>query len=373
MINQHILPTLNFVSAFFLLLLTVFVLTCMKKDQMSLLFLAVFFFSRVLILFEMALASWNIPGLNVRIAFTSYPFLFLYLPGLYLYITSHTTNFSFRKIHLLHFLPFLIVFVWFGSVLYFRTVEVKQIRLNTPEFYQSILLNKNWLWLQFILYSSACAWAVYSYSINIKQQVSSFDTARLKWLVFLISAFIVWKGIFVSGYLFSFWTKPLLYDVFRLFIEISFLIYSGALVFIALSNPELFQIVENNKKYKTSSLTRNELQQIIEKLEQVMKTEKLYLDPTISLNQLGKKTRIADHHISQALNGYLNKNFYDYINTFRLEESKRLLINTEKPILHILYDSGFSSKSVFNAVFKKYTGITPGDFRKLNFGKISAN
>jgi AraC-like DNA-binding protein len=373
MIDQQILPTLNFISAFILLLLAVFMLSRTKKDQFLFLFLAIFFFSRVLILFEMALSSWNIPGLNVRIAFTSHPFLFLYLPGLYLYILSHTTNFIFRKIHLFHFLPFIIVLVWFATTLYFRTIEVKQNMLNTPEFYQSIFLNKNLLWVQFMLYSAASIKAVYHYSRNIKQQVSAFDSLRLRWLVFLISAFIVWKGIFISGYLFSLWTKPFFYDVFRLFIEISFLIYASALVFIALSNPELFQTAENTKKYKTSSLTWTELQQIVEKLELLMHTEKLYLDPTISLSQLGKKTGIADHHISQALNGYLKKNFYDYVNTFRLEETKRLLINTEKPILHILYDAGFSSKSVFNSTFKRYTGTTPGDFRKANFEKISAN
>ena len=80
-----------------------------------------------------------------------------------------------------------------------------------------------------------------------------------------------------------------------------------------------------------------------------------------------KKT-ISPYHISQVFNDCFNKNFYDFINLYRIEESKKLLRNpknNEKTILEILYEAGFNSKSTFNALFKKHTGVTPTEYRKF--------
>jgi AraC-like DNA-binding protein len=73
------------------------------------------------------------------------------------------------------------------------------------------------------------------------------------------------------------------------------------------------------------------------------------------------------HKLSQVINESFNQNFYDYINTYRIEESKRLLQNPESEkykIISIAYDSGFSTKSAFYNAFRKNTGITPGEYQK---------
>jgi AraC-like DNA-binding protein len=102
------------------------------------------------------------------------------------------------------------------------------------------------------------------------------------------------------------------------------------------------------------------------KLIQYMETQKPYLDSSLSLNDLSKKISIHHHHLSQILNTYLNQNFFDFINSYRIQESKKLLSENGRnkmTILQVLHETGFNSKSVFNTAFKKHTGMTPTQFR----------
>ena len=100
-----------------------------------------------------------------------------------------------------------------------------------------------------------------------------------------------------------------------------------------------------------------------------MKNDKPFLDPALCLSDLASKLSIPPHHLSQVLNTCFNQNFFDFINSYRIKESKELLsiqAPIKKTILEIIYETGFNSKSVFNNAFKKYTGMTPSQFRKFN-------
>ena len=99
-----------------------------------------------------------------------------------------------------------------------------------------------------------------------------------------------------------------------------------------------------------------------------MKSQKPYLEPSLNLDKLAEKVSIPPHHLSQILNTCLNHNFFDFINSYRIKESERLLSEQDsyrKTILEILYETGFNSKSVFNTEFKKHTGMTPTQFKNL--------
>jgi AraC-like DNA-binding protein len=70
--------------------------------------------------------------------------------------------------------------------------------------------------------------------------------------------------------------------------------------------------------------------------------------------------------VSQAINDGMKKNFYDLVNSYRVEEAKRLLMdekNNNFTILSVGFEAGFNSKTTFNTVFKKFTGLTPTEFR----------
>lgn len=100
---------------------------------------------------------------------------------------------------------------------------------------------------------------------------------------------------------------------------------------------------------------------------QLIEREKLYRNPALSMDLLAKKSNLSNGYLSQIINQKEGKNFYDFINTYRVEEVKAHLKDSNYDhysILGIGLEAGFQSKSTFNAVFKKMTGMTPTQFKK---------
>ena len=121
------------------------------------------------------------------------------------------------------------------------------------------------------------------------------------------------------------------------------------------------------KKYTRSGLEDTHAEQIYERLIGHMKTSKPYLDPEINIYQLSGQLNLKKHHLSQVINEKAGMNFFDFINTFRVEEIKRSLTDpamNNLTLLGVAFESGFNSKATFNAAFKKFTGLTPSDFQK---------
>ena len=90
--------------------------------------------------------------------------------------------------------------------------------------------------------------------------------------------------------------------------------------------------------------------------------EKCYLQESLGLKDLAEKIRLHPNKLSWLLNERIGKNFYNFVNGYRLEEFQRRAVDPENQNLSLLglaYDSGFNSKSVFNDYFKKATGLTP--------------
>ena len=96
-----------------------------------------------------------------------------------------------------------------------------------------------------------------------------------------------------------------------------------------------------------------------------MNREKLYLNSSITLTEIAQKLNIAPCSLSQIINETFQQNFRDFVNKYRIEESKRLLtqLNQNLNIMGIALDAGFNSKSAFNSAFKKHTGVTPKEFK----------
>lgn len=120
-------------------------------------------------------------------------------------------------------------------------------------------------------------------------------------------------------------------------------------------------------KYEKSGLSEDRARLLLDKLERVMRDEKIYLDPTLNLQQLSARLEARPHQVSQLLNQFRNENFSDFINRYRVEHFKSAVnapANAHLSILAIAFDCGFNSKAAFNAVFKKMTGLTPSEYRE---------
>jgi AraC-like DNA-binding protein len=110
-----------------------------------------------------------------------------------------------------------------------------------------------------------------------------------------------------------------------------------------------------------------EKEKIVQAVVEYMQRKKPYLESELTLDQLAAQLSLKPRLLSRSINEMLGQNFFDFINHYRIEEARRLLTNPKDEkitILEVLYEVGFNSKSSFNTLFKKYTGLTPTEFRK---------
>ena len=137
-----------------------------------------------------------------------------------------------------------------------------------------------------------------------------------------------------------------------------------------LKQPDLFSGLINARSNGKPIIPDTVYNKYLDKLIYIMEVEKPYLESSLTLNELAEKMSISPRYVSYIINKSFNKNFFDFINGYRIEESRRLLKNPEnrsRTVLEILYESGFNSKSVFNSAFRKYTGTTPTQFKREAF------
>jgi len=102
-------------------------------------------------------------------------------------------------------------------------------------------------------------------------------------------------------------------------------------------------------------------------LKLLIKTEKAFKKEELSLAQLAQQLGVHPNNLSQVINTYENKSFYDYINTLRIEEFKALVLlpqNNRYTLLSLAFECGFNSKTSFNRNFKKITGQSPSAYLK---------
>ncbi len=119
------------------------------------------------------------------------------------------------------------------------------------------------------------------------------------------------------------------------------------------------------QKYANSSIKSNIYDGLITKVKNSIESKKLYLNGKLTLNELAKSVNTNPKYLSQAINHSLELSFVDFINKYRVEESKKQLLKADNSILTleaIGLKSGFNSKSSFFRAFKKHTNLTPKQF-----------
>lgn len=120
-----------------------------------------------------------------------------------------------------------------------------------------------------------------------------------------------------------------------------------------------------SEKYGKSSLSREQSKSLLLKILKVMEEEKLYLDAELKISDLAKAVSTTTNIVSQVLNQETKKNFFEFVNEYRISEAMKMLSDpkfSHISILGIAMDAGFSNKNTFNRLFKKQTGLTPTQF-----------
>jgi len=145
----------------------------------------------------------------------------------------------------------------------------------------------------------------------------------------------------------------------------SLLIHS--LGFICYLNPNLIVSEESKPKYENSNLTNQDIENLAQSLNSVLRKNNLYLKWELKPQELSDELGISTTNLSRVISEGLNTNFYNLVNEQRVNRAKDLLVSndySDAKLLHIALDSGFTNKSSFVRNFKRFTGMTPSDFRK---------
>ena len=355
-----------------LTIISVFLLIHNKKNYTSNYFLA-------FVLLIQAILTANLFASTIKgYLLASYPFLLIiaspiiFLPGpsLYFYTKSIVyKNFTLKRQDIIHFLPFLIYCLYLFS---------KYLNLS-PEQLRNILTVKlsliNYIFRTSIIQLLILTYVIFSlriinyYQKEIKKTLSSIEQINLSWLRLILFGFIGMWIFWVSTYILyavtnTFHNNLHFTGMFLLFVLANIIFYKG------MRQPEFFAGIEEKPKYETSTLTKEEKETYHQKLISYMEKEKPFLNSSLSLNDLSDKLAIMPKYLSQVINECCEKNFYDFINSYRVEEAKQILLNPaseRKTILEILYEVGFNSKSTFNTSFKNFTGVKPTEFRKMSY------
>ena len=122
-------------------------------------------------------------------------------------------------------------------------------------------------------------------------------------------------------------------------------------------------------RYQKSGLKDDQAKDYLQQLIQFMHQTDAWKENELSVATLSRQTNIPKHHITQVLNEHLGKNFYVFVNEYRIEHAKKLIQSPEHhswSFVAIAYECGFNSKTAFNNFFKKSTGFTPSEYRRLN-------
>lgn len=129
-----------------------------------------------------------------------------------------------------------------------------------------------------------------------------------------------------------------------------------------------------SRKYAKSGLTDEQMLAYMNRLERVMRSQKVYLTPDLTLPKLARVVDCSVNHLSQVINSGFGMSFFDYLNQYRIEQARKLLGQEDArdaAILNIAFAVGFNSNSAFYTAFKKRVGQTPAQYRRERLARTS--
>ena len=344
-------------------------------------------------------------GLHIiELMFVLFPTDYLYGPFIWLYVLRMTdqNKLPFGVPLAWHFVPFIIHF----STIWSNYPQARDPLLldKFPELLQGNQIEP-WMMNETLAMLAVVHMALYlglslvllkQYASDIGNNFSYTEGVGLQWLrsllVILLLLYVLYALRFAIAPVFEFagYADTML--------NLGFVVTIYSLGYFGLQQPAIFVLLKSNdafesgsgvqtvelkndlldsarsnaakEKYAKSSLSGEKANAIVRQLKSCMEARTPYLDNKLNLVQLSELLDVSPNHLSQVINERLSLNFFDFVNSYRIEAAKRLLIERDPKrytILGLALDSGFNSKSAFYKGFKKHTGMTPIAFRSAHF------
>ena len=329
-------------------------------------------------------------------------FPLLYGPFLYFYVDSLTNNRqNFYKNYWYHFIPFFIVIIALIPF-YLQPAEIKLSIINGLENYP-----RKYIFIIIMQLISGPVYVVWilvllkKHKKNIGLYFSSTEKIELRWLknltlglagiwLVILSVYAIWELLNLQ---IPFERELIIYTAVTVFVF--FIGYKGLLqspVFLTpfennmqsdkvlpgnkVKGPDVYPVLKDHNTKTDAAQKRetdSEFQQYIDKLLVFMKEKKPYLEDNLMLSHVAAAIDIPHYKLTKIFNDKLKQNFFNFVNSYRVEEVKEMLLdpkNDHFTILALAYDCGFSSKASFNRIFKQMTNMTPSEYQRSNRAKV---
>ncbi len=211
---------------------------------------------------------------------------------------------------------------------------------------------------------------LHRYHLALRNSVSNVSGIDLGWLTWLASIILGLYATYVV--LLAMMIHSRQFPPIEMYLALSLTVVVWALGYRGLLQREPPRLDEvevpatRSSKYERSAVPEAEAVRLQEKLEASMTRDRLFLDPELSLSGLAERLGAARNQVSFVINQRLGRNFFDFVNEYRVNEVIRLMKDPARAgdkLLALAFSSGFNSKPTFNAVFKKVTGVAPSEYR----------
>jgi AraC-like DNA-binding protein len=374
---------------------------------------------------------FNINGLNIYFYLSIASLSLLDWPLIFFYIRKMSVNkYRFKPLQILHFLPATIFLVWQFIEYLKLPKELKSLLANSYELLQTPELEKYnlvyafsiiFIFAQVIFYSIAIIIQLRRHRRNIENYYSFKENISLNWLHLFVAYYLLYYLVEILIYYFFYGDISDTFYYAIISIHVFFIglfglnqreIYDDkpepepqeAPTLGAADNPIKEKLIKEVKKEvvapqsqevkkssqsisanaknqdenatgkdqkrKQALLSEDLTKELADKISEIVVTGKLYLNQELSLTDLANELEIHKNYVSYVINEVHNMNFYNYINQYRIEEAKKMLLNPKYSnwsVEGVAKSCGFKSRNVFYPIFKKMVGETPKDFKLRHF------
>lgn len=302
-----------------------------------------------------------------QFAFWEDPFALTYGPLIY-FFSLRIRNHSIiqRPRLLLHLLPFVLLEIAvLGFHLFYSDEDIRNFLtlLVASDLGPEVILGVIPVFIHVFIYILMAWHTLIKHQEELKQQFSllaiswTFAMVRMILIIFLLS--LLSSGAQYLG-------TPESYPIVLMGLTLISIFLTLRILLTALNQP-LFPSI--NRSESTLEMPEEERTSLLNQIHLLLEEKKLYRNPTLTLKDLAVELGTSDRAVSHIINQSMADNFYDLINTYRIQEAQRILKDNPDPkltVLEVLFEVGFNSKSSFNTQFKKKTGMTPSEYKKLN-------
>lgn len=295
-------------------------------------------------------------------------------PMLLFYVITLTEDaFQFSRRHLPHLAPIALALVW---LLVFQ-IDSSDLRFKTPGQTETErqLANSVWHFIKIMpfFYALAAANRVRLYRISLHNQYSNFSPTEPTWL-----------NMLSLGFLFT-WSFSILVHVIANTVALGapeiadlFGITENYIIFILINALFINSVVHTHKLLTTKPEAAKDktdeklTDSAIEKVQLGMQVQKLFLKQNLNIEEFSKRINLPVKEVSAVINKHYGTNFFEFMNSYRVEEAKRLLgdaQHADMTVMDVLLHAGFNSKSAFHRFFNRLVGMSPTEFRKQQLQK----